>query len=174
MIRILTYLCFVTTLQAACFSATAAPSNCANRNDAQMHVIAKNKQIARTVFEEILSKGRIEENENIYHADFVAHAPSRDSNRDEDRAATQGWRLVAPDLRMAVLRVVAECDYVTVHWSASGTNSGAGNGLPATGKALSGLWGMTIFRIQDGTIREEWTSFDQYALLSQLGLLPQP
>jgi predicted ester cyclase len=60
---------------------------------------------------------------------------------------------------------------VVVHWSASGTNTGAGNGLPATGKAVAGLWGMTIFRFVDGRIREEWTSFDQYAMLQELGLL---
>jgi predicted ester cyclase len=33
--------------------------------------------------------------------------------------------------------------------------------------------GMTIFRLADGKIIEEWTSFDQYALLTQLGLIPE-
>jgi predicted ester cyclase len=132
----------------------------------------RNKAIARTVFEEILSQGRVDENEHLYHPTFVAHSPLRDAYRDEDRAASKGWRKAVPNLRMDVLRIVAECNVIVVHWSGSGTNSGEGNGLPATGKTLANMWGMTIFRIQDGQIREEWTSFDQYALLKQLGLLP--
>lgn len=137
-------------------------------------VEAGNKQVARKVFEEILSQGRIDENEHLYHPDFVAHGVRRDAGRAEDRAATEGWRSAAPDLRMDVLRMVAECDLVAVHWSGSGTNTGTGNGLPATGKRMEKLWGMTVFRIEGGQIREEWTSFDQYPMLQQLGLLPAP
>ncbi|UXI70302.1 ester cyclase [Tahibacter amnicola] len=139
--------------------------------DCSPKAVAHNKAIARTVFEEILSKGRIAENESIYHPRFVAHGPNRDAGREEDRAASEGWRQAAPDLRMDVLRIVAECDMVAVHWSGSGTNTGTGNGLPATGKRMSNLWGMTIFRMEDGKIAEEWTSFDQYPMLKQLGLL---
>lgn len=135
---------------------------------------AANKKVARVVFEEILSRGRVDENEHLYHPQFVAHGPTRDADRAADRAASRGWRSAVPDLEMRVLRMVAECDLVSVHWSGSGTNTGTGNGLPATGRRAEHLWGMTIFRIEQGQIREEWTSFDQYALLSQLGLLPAP
>lgn len=137
-------------------------------------VLENNVRVVRIVFEEILSKGRIAENEGIYHADFVAHGIKRDSNREEDRAATIGWRSAVPDLRMDVLRTVADCNQVAVHWSGSGTNTGTGNGLPATGKRLEDLWGMTIFRLQDGKIREEWTSFNEYPMLQQMGLIPAP
>ena len=134
--------------------------------------VAKNKTVVRIVFEEILSRGRVDENEHIYHPDFVAHGPTGDAGRAEDRAASKAWRQVAPDLQMKVLRMVGECDMVAVHWAGSGTNTGAGNGLPATGKALSNLWGTTIFRLDRGLIREEWSVFDLYAMLKQLGLLP--
>jgi steroid delta-isomerase-like uncharacterized protein len=139
--------------------------------DCSAATVESNKRVARLVFDEVLSRGRIDENEAIYHPDFVAHGARRDAGRAEDRAASKGWREAVPDLRMEVLQMVAECDRVVVHWSGSGTNSGAGNGLPATGRTVAGLWGMTIFRIIDGRIREEWTSFDQYELLRQLGLL---
>lgn len=132
--------------------------------------LERNKQVARVVFEEILSKGRIAENEHIYDPAFVAHGPTRDAGRAEDRAASEGWRQAAPDLNMKVLRVAAECDLVAVHWEGTGTNTGTGNGLPATGKSIR-VWGMTFFRLRDGRIFEEWTAFDQYAMLKQLGLL---
>ena len=144
----------------------AAPDTCSAAS------VAKNKAVVRIVFEEILSRGRVDENEHIYHPDFVAHGPTQDAGRAEDRAASKAWRQVAPDLEMKVLRMVGECDMVAVHWAGSGTNTGAANGLPATGKTLSNLWGTTIFRLDGGRIREEWTVFDQYAMLKQLGLVP--
>jgi len=124
----------------------------------------------RIVFDEILSKGRIAENEPIYDPDFVAHGLTRDAGRAEDRAASEGWRQAAPDLNMKLLRVAAECDLVAVHWEGTGANTGTGNGLPATGRSIR-VWGMTFFRLRDGRIFEEWTEFDQYSMLKQLGLL---
>lgn len=133
--------------------------------------IEHNRATARKVFEEVLSQGLIDENEALYHPEFVAHGIERDAGRAEDRAASRGWREAVPDLRMEVLRIVADCELVAVHWSGSGTNSGAGNGLPATGKHLEKLWGMTVFGMREGKIHEEWTVFDQYRMLRQLGLL---
>ncbi|NWG91716.1 MAG: ester cyclase [Parvularculaceae bacterium] len=131
---------------------------------------ASNAATARIVFDEILSKGLIEENERIYHPDFVARGLRRDVGRAEDRAAAAGWRQMAPDLKMTPLRVVADCNLVAVHWEGTGTNTGEGNGFPATGRSIR-VWGMTFFRFEDGKIREEWTSFDRYEFLSQLGLI---
>lgn len=132
----------------------------------------RNEATVRLVFEEILSRGRIVENERIYHRDFVAHGITRDATREEDRAASEGWRKMAPDLKMTVLHMVSECDFVAAHFEGTGTNTGEGNGFPATGRSIR-VRGMTFFRLSNGQILEEWTSFDQYALLKQLGLIPE-
>jgi len=58
-----------------------------------------------------------------------------------------------------------------IYWTARGTNTGTGNGLPATGKKAE-LAGITIWRIVDGKIKEEWSAFDQLSMMKQLGLLP--
>jgi steroid delta-isomerase-like uncharacterized protein len=68
-------------------------------------------------------------------------------------------------------RTAAEGDVVTVYWIARGTNTGSGNGLPATGKRVE-LPGITIWRIRGGKITDEWTAFDSLAFQQQLGLLP--
>jgi hypothetical protein len=44
--------------------------------------------------------------------------------------------------------------------------------LPATGKKAEQS-GITIWRIVDGKIKEEWSAFDQLSLMQQLGLLHQ-
>lgn len=64
---------------------------------------------------------------------------------------------------MTTVLLVAEGDLVTVVWTATGTNTGQGNGLPATGKKVAGR-GITVWRIVDGKIREEWSEFDSLRL----------
>jgi steroid delta-isomerase-like uncharacterized protein len=130
----------------------------------------RNTDTIRIVFEEVLGKGRIAEHEHIYHPDFRARGMTRDATREEDRAATESWRRMAPDLQMKVLHLVADCDHVAAHFEGTGTNTGEWNGMPPTGRTLR-VRGMTIFRLVDGRIIEEWTSFDQYELLKQLGLI---
>lgn len=129
-----------------------------------------NAELGRIVLEEVLGRGRIAENERIYHPQFVAHGAIRDTGRAEDRAATEGWRRAAPDLQVSALRLAADCELVAVHWEATGTNTGEGNGLPATGRSIRAQ-GITFFGIRDGQIAEEWTVFDNYGMLRQLGLL---
>ena len=68
-------------------------------------------------------------------------------------------------------KLIAEGDLVTIYWIARGTNTGTGNGLPATGKKVEQA-GITIWRIVNGKIKEEWSAFDQLSMMQQLGLLP--
>jgi steroid delta-isomerase-like uncharacterized protein len=131
----------------------------------------KNKAIAHRVFDEIFNQGKFEVASEIYASDFVNHGVTQDANLEVDQAAARGWKSAFPDLRMTVEKVIAEGDLVTVLWTGSGTNTGTGNGLPATGRAIRGR-GITIWRIVDGKIREEWSEFDQLRLMQQLGLLP--
>jgi steroid delta-isomerase-like uncharacterized protein len=131
-----------------------------------------NETLARTVFDDIISRGRIDENEHIYHRDFVTHGLTRDAGRQEDRAATIGWREAAPDVRMTVLRLVADCEMVAANFEATGVNTGKANGLPGAGRSVRAQ-GVTFFKFRDGLIAEEWTVFDQYTMLKQLGLLPE-
>src|SRR5512132_3785713 len=131
----------------------------------------QNKAIARRAFEEILSKGRFELAEQLYAKDFVNHGIHRNASLEEDQAALKGWHQAFPDVSIVPEKLIAEDDLVTIFWIASGTNTGTGNGLPATGK-MAELAGITIWRIVDGKIKEEWSAFDQLSMMQQLGLLP--
>lgn len=133
--------------------------------------LQKNKEIAKRVFVEMFNQGKFEVANEIYASDFVNHGVHQDVGLKEDQDAARGWKQAFPDLVMTVDQVVAEGDLVTVLWSARGTNTGTGNGLPATGKKVEGR-GITIWRISGGKIREEWSEFDQLRLMKQLGLIP--
>jgi steroid delta-isomerase-like uncharacterized protein len=131
----------------------------------------QNKAIAKRAFEEILSQGRFELATELYAKDFVNHGLHSNASLEEDQAALRGWHEAFPDVVVVPEKLIAENDLVTVYWIARGTNTGAGNGLPATGKKAE-LAGITIWRIVDGKIKEEWSAFDQLSMMKQLGLLP--
>ena len=130
----------------------------------------QNKALAKRAFEELLSEGKFELAEQLYAKDFVNHGIHRDISLDEDQAALKGWHEAFPDLTIVPEKLIAEGDLVTIYWIARGTNTGSGNGLPATGKKGE-LSGITIWRIVNGKIKEEWSAFDQLSLMQQLGLL---
>src|SRR5437867_6631948 len=131
----------------------------------------QNKAIARRAFEEILSGGRFELAAQLYAKDFINHGIHRDVGLEEDQAALKGWHQAFSDITIVPEKLIAEGDLVTIYWIARGTNTGTGNGLPATGKKAE-LAGITICRSVDGKIREEWSAFDQLSMMQQLGLLP--
>ncbi len=132
--------------------------------------LERNKSIARRVYEEGLNQGRFEV---PYSADFVGHGGRRTFTHADGMAEAKGWREAFPDLNITVDKQVAEGDLVAVRWTARGTNTGAGNGIPATGRAVQ-TSGTTLFRMADGRIAEEWTCADSLGLMKQLGLLPAP
>ncbi len=142
------------------------PASAASRN-----ALEKNKAVARRVFDEIFNQGKFDVADEIYATNFVNHGVHRDAGLKEDQDAARGWKLAFPDLKMTVLKEIAEGDLVTVLYGVTGTNTGEGNGLPATGKKIEGR-GITIWRIVNGKITEEWSEFDQLRFMKELGLLP--
>lgn len=131
----------------------------------------QNKALAKRAFEELLSKGKFELAEQLYAKDFVNHGIHRDISLEEDQAALKGWHQAFPDIAIVPEKLIAEGDLVAIYWIARGTNTGTGNGLPATGKKAEQA-GITIWRIVNGKIKEEWSAFDQLSMMQQLGLLP--
>ena len=131
----------------------------------------QNKALAKRAFDELLSRGRFELAEQLYAKDFVNHGIHREIRLEEDQAALKGWHQAFPDISIVPEKLIAEGDLVAIYWIARGTNTGTGNGLPATGKKGE-LAGITIWRIVDGKIKDEWSAFDQLSMMQQLGLLP--
>lgn len=153
----------------ACFLSVLAFASAAGADPVE----EQNKSTVSLIFTEILGKWRIEENEHIYSDEYVGHAGDQDFTRAQDRAAVEGWKTFSPEARMTILQIIAEGDLVAVLWRGEGVNTGEGNGLPATGKPFR-VTAMTMFRLRDGKIVEEWNVFDNYAFLTQLGLLGKP
>src|SRR4030095_5459050 len=121
---------------------------------------AKNKAIAARVFEEIFNQAKFQVADEIYAPDFVNHGLHRDATLQEDQNAVHAEKKAFPDLKMTVNLMTATDDLVTAVWTFRGTHTGSGLGLPPTGARIE-LRGITVWRIVNGKISEEWTSFNE-------------
>ena len=90
--------------------------------------------------------------------------------RDNVKAFLGRYMEAVPDLKFTVEDVFGEGDRVFSRARLEGTNTGAFNGVPPTGRRLDVRWVMNVARIEDGKIAEEWEICDQFEILRQLGL----
>ena len=78
-----------------------------------------------------------------------------------------------PDVSFSVEDLIAEGDKVVSRYTARGTHRGETEEFgPPTGRQLE-QEGITIHRIEDGKIVEEWNQYDNLSILQQLGLAPE-
>src|SRR5438105_7150607 len=122
---------------------------------------ARNKAVAMRVFDEIFNQGKFQVADQIYAPDFRNHGVHRTIDLKTDQEAVHAEKKAFPDLRVSVQEMVAEGDKVAVLWTFQGTHTGSGyEGLPPTGTRVE-VRGITIWRIVDGRIVEERSSFSE-------------
>ena len=127
----------------------------------------KNKAVAMRVFNEILNQGKFQVADEIYAPDFVNHGLHRNADLQVDQAAARWEKTIMPDMTVTVDLMAAEGDLVTAVCTLHGTNTGRAGWLPATGVKIE-VRGITVWRIVDGKIRDEWTAFDQLRIARQV------
>ena len=76
-----------------------------------------------------------------------------------------------PDIQFTLEDLLAAEDKVVAHFTARGTQTGAFQGIPATGRAAA-VSGIAIYRLAGGRVVEQWLEYDQLGLLQQLGVIP--
>jgi predicted ester cyclase len=87
------------------------------------------------------------------------------------------WAAV-PDVRWTQERIIAEGDWVAVHWTMRGTHTGdfvhpVFGSAAASGKTILMSY-MDHYRIADGRIAEAWEVRDALSLMQQLSVIPSP
>ena len=82
-------------------------------------------------------------------------------------------RTTFPDIHLTISDLVVEGEKVVVRWFLQGTDLGGYEGHPPTGRPIR-LTGITIMRMEQDTIMEEWNEVDIAGLLRQLGFVYTP
>jgi steroid delta-isomerase-like uncharacterized protein len=75
-----------------------------------------------------------------------------------------------PDLSVTIEELISGADTVAARMTLAATHSGHFFGVPATGRRVT--WSaMSIYRVEDGRIAEQWLEEDWASVLAQLGAL---
>lgn len=131
----------------------------------------ENKEAVKFFMEEVLGNNKLELYKKYHSDNFIGHSGTITFNLEQDYQAAVDNRSGIPDFTLKVIKLVAEDDMVVAHWSASGSNTGTNSYLPnASGKKIE-VEGITIFRMKNGKISEEWGLTNLFQVLSKNGLL---
>ena len=130
-----------------------------------------NKALARRSWEVVDNPDLIDE---VYASDLVWHEPDQDVHGlEEAKQFVTMYKTAFPDLNVTVEDVISEGDNVVTRYTIRGTHQGEIEEFgPPTGRQVE-LQGITVHRIADGMIVEEWERYDNLSLLQQLGLAPE-
>ena len=128
----------------------------------------ENKALARRSWESVEASDTLGE---VYASDVVWHMPDQEVRGiEEAKQFVDMFKSAFPDMHATVEDVVAEGDEVVTRVTLRGTHQGEVEEFgPPTGKQVE-IEGITIHRIEDGKIAEEWNSYDNLSMMQQLGL----
>ncbi|HEX3622688.1 MAG TPA: ester cyclase [Acidimicrobiales bacterium] len=124
------------------------------------------------MFEEVINQGHLEVADEMFAEDFVDHGPMGDmQGRESFKAMIVQWRTAVPDVHCAVENVFSDGDMAGWLVRTTGTHTGAGLGVPPTGKPFETV-SANIGRFADGMAAEHWSEQGMLAFLGQIGVLP--
>src|SRR5258708_954726 len=127
--------------------------------------------VYRRPVDDVWNRGDEEAIADIFHPEFVGYDPAPPRLIDGPagmRRFVAEMRAAFPDWTVQTEDVVTEGDRVVSRWTARATHRGAFAGLAPTGRKVE-IHGMSIHRIVEGQIRENWHAVDRLGLLLQLG-----
>lgn len=138
--------------------------------------VEENKQTVRRMLER-LNAGDVEGLTDALSPDYVRHCQAMPPDLQEMRGrdAMRQWlesnQATFPDYHEEIEWLVGEGDFVAWRSRGTGTQRGALGAFPATNKSID-LTIIGMHRFEAGLVAETWTSWDNVAALTQLGLLP--
>jgi len=148
-----------------------ASLSCGPRVDEQA---AKNKAIAIQTLD-VLNSREYKKLDQFYAQDFKRHCQATPEARveslDDFKALINEWDRQFPDGKYELLMTAAEGDLVAFYMTYSGTQEGQVGPFPPTGNKMSADCA-GFHRLENGKIVETWVTWDNLAVLSQLGLFP--
>ena len=123
----------------------------------------------RRFAEEVINGHRVDLIDEIFAPDYTNHAlpPGLPPGRGGVKIFVGMFLAAFPDARITIEDLLTEGDKVASRVRYRGTHSGDFMGLPPTGKGFD-VTGTNFFRVHDGRIVENWSSFDMFGLMQQL------
>lgn len=135
--------------------------------------LEENKAVARRLYE-LLDGKDYEGLPTLVAADFVDHDPYPGQGPGIEGAmeVVHMFANAFPDYGHAIEDQIAEGDRVMTKYVWWGTHQGELEGLAPTGRQVK-VRGIEIVRVVNGKVKEIWRLEDNYALMQQLGAIPE-
>ena len=132
-----------------------------------------NKEIVRRLGVEPW-EGKLGVIDELVAPDYVGHDPAQPEMHGPEgiKQFITGYLAGFPDGRITIDGQLAEGDMVATRWTGRGTHQGELMGIPPTGKQVT-VSGITISRVKNGKVVEEWSNWDTLGMLQQLGVVPE-
>lgn len=133
----------------------------------------RNIELAQALHD-IWNTGDLARIEDVYHEDYVAHWPASSEiperrGRDGVRLGVERIRTAFPDWKENIDDAFGSGDRVCVRYTSTGTHVAPFWGIAASGRCVR-IQEMSIYRIADDRIVEQWCMFDELARLQQIGV----
>jgi steroid delta-isomerase-like uncharacterized protein len=132
--------------------------------------IEANKDVARRYFNDILNNGKLDIIPEIIAPEFVLHFPLFPRPIRGQEAFKQfvtTLRTAFPDVHYEIDREASDQDKAAIRWKLSATHQGDFLDIPARGTPVT-LQGVSIFRLNNGQIIEEWVNENDLGLIEQI------
>ena len=135
----------------------------------------RNKDLMDRFYAEVVNGGKLDVIDELLAPDFVEHeeVPGLPKDREGVKQFFGMFRAAFPDVTFTVEAEIAENDLVAARVTIRGTHQGEFMGIPTTGRAVE-FQAMDLVQFADGAARAHWGVTDMVAMLTQLGVMPEP
>ena len=138
--------------------------------------MSANKEIVRRLVNGVWADRNLAIVDELIAPDYVGHDPTQ----PEPIRGPEGYKQFVgmyqaafEDGMVTIDDEIAEGDLVVTRWTGRGTHTGELMGIAPTGKEVT-VSGITISRLANGKIAEDWELMDALGMMIQLGAVPQP
>ncbi len=132
------------------------------------------EQNVRRLIDEAWNKGNLKVLDELLTPDHVNHDPMYPTRGVQELKDNIGkYRSAFPDLRCEIDELLSVGDKVVARWHFTGTHKNQFEGIPATGRRVSGT-GISIQRFAGDKVQETYVNFDALGMMQQLGVVTLP
>lgn len=122
-------------------------------------------------FGEAVNTGKLEALRDLVAPSSIDHDPAQGQENGPEGYIKffAMMRTAFPDLKVNLVKLVADDDSIAFAYELTGTHTGPFQGIAPTNKPIKAR-GVQISTFKDGKMVERWGSSDELGILSQLGL----
>ncbi len=141
---------------------------CSCQSKDQQSVLEKNKEVV-LAYHKVWSGSNIDNLDDILNSDFICHYLTSEEWKGIDGAkkTISDWLAIFPDWEEEIVDVIQEKDKVVTRYKSIATHTKTYEGMDSTGAKIE-IYEVSIYRISNGKIAEQWCFPDDPAIKKQI------